>query len=208
MDVYRCVSIQLLRTPAGKEIVRRAYSAAYDRSFDNYENILLTKEILNILSESSDSPVLETLIQEFGHVCVGINCSSTPFLTNDKPVFTVPDYLNLGRKNMLYYPITPTRCLLMMKRHRASDQLGCVLNDIQKGQFALNSISDITKEAYNREVKINRMVNPLTCELSDSIVHELNLLCFENANRFVVSSTEEFMMHLKNRANRPCQRSR
>ena len=111
------------------------------------------------------------------------------------------------KKHQCYVYDKPTRCLLLMKRHSVSNQLENVLNDIQNGRFAFNSISDITKEAYIRETQINRMVNPLTYELSDSIIHKLNLLCFENANRFVVSSTEAFMEHLKTE-ERLCQRLR
>ena len=92
LDVYRCAAVQLMRTPTGKKALMNIYDEVYGKKHDgSFENIVLAKEIFNVLNENMKSILLEIMLNEYGHITIGINNTEIPFITSDNPVFVLPN---------------------------------------------------------------------------------------------------------------------
>lgn len=67
------------------------YNEVYGKSTnERFENIVFAKELFNILDDNMKSVLLEMLLNEYGHITVGINDTKIPFVTSDNPLFTMP----------------------------------------------------------------------------------------------------------------------
>lgn len=190
LDVYKCMAIQLIRTPRGKRILSDIYSELYKKESDvKFENILLAREIFNILDENLKSPLLEMLLNDYGHISIGINNTEIPFITSDNPVITVPDlWEEQKHEMMMYYPITPNRCLFFHSRKKVDPQLNQVLEEVKKGKFIISNMYDIPQEVHRREKKINEELNPKTRQVTMDKVLILNTCMNKTATRFIVSN--------------------
>lgn len=89
---------------------------------------------------------------------------------------------------MLYYPVTPTRCLIFHKRNYVGSQLNEVLKEFSTGKFVINDLSDIMQEAYKREKEILRKLNPETRSLQIEDVLVLNTCCVGQAEQYIISN--------------------
>lgn len=190
LDVYRCVAIQMMRTPKGKKNLLDIFNEVYKKQQDaRFENIVLAKEIFNVLDDNMDSVLLEILLNEYGHITVGINQTSIPFITSDTPVFQMP-YIWDDKRNemMIFYPITPTRCLIFHKRHYVKNMLNEVINETATGQFLIKDLADITQEAYRREKEHLARLNPESRILTEEDVLVMNTCCVGLAEQYVICS--------------------
>lgn len=189
VDVYKCIAIQLLRTSSGREMVSELYKETYNKEVKKeFENILLIKEILEILKAEPDSFMVDYLMNNFGHICVGINNTKVPFITADNPVLTLGNFEEKGN-DIVYYPVTPDRCIFLFKRNVVPSPLSTVMQEWDEGKFKItNDLSDITQEAYAREKALRIEKNPLIKDLGIEDVIKLNTAIYMAANRFVVSS--------------------
>ena len=189
VDVYKCIAIQLLRTSSGREMVSELYKETYNKEVKKeFENILLIKEILEILKAEPDSFMVDYLMNNFGHICVGINNTKVPFITADNPVLTLGNFEEKGN-DIVYYPVTPDRCIFLFKRNVVPSPLSTVMQEWDEGKFKItNNLSDITQEAYAREKALWIEKNPLIKDLGIEDVIKLNTAIYMAANRFVVSS--------------------
>lgn len=189
LDVYRCATVQLMRTPSGKKTLLSIYNEVYRKERDEkFENIVLAKEILNVLDENMKSILLEIILNEYGHITIGINNTDIPFVTSDNPVFVLPNMWDKSKTEMMmYYPITPKRCIFFQKRKYVGNQLGNVLADVKLGKFVIKELSDIPQEAYRREKEKLKQLNPETIVLRKEDVLVLNSCCVEVATRYIIS---------------------
>ena len=90
LNTYRCIAIQLLRTPNGKKTTLKVYRDIFNKDIDDKAmNVLVAKEIGEVLKETPDSFMLDYLLNNFGHICVGLNESVVPFITGDNPVLHI-----------------------------------------------------------------------------------------------------------------------
>lgn len=191
LDVYRCTAVQLMRTPNGKETLLKIYNTVYEKEHDKkFENIVLAKEILDVLNENMRSALLEILLNEFGHLTIGINHTEIPFITSDTPVFVLPNKWDEGKTEMMYYPITPKRCIFFFKRKYPNNQLKFVLEDIKSGKFMVKDFSDIPQEAYRREQEILKKLNPESITLNPEEVLLYNSYCVEIATQYIISNQD------------------
>lgn len=127
LNVYKCIAIQLLRTPRGRTLTAELYRRIYGKEVKKeFENIFLAKEISEVLKEVSDSFVMDYLLNNFRHICVGINNMNVPFITADNPVITLENFEEEG-KDIFYYPVTPDRCIFLLKRTVVGSQLSKVI---------------------------------------------------------------------------------
>lgn len=190
LDVYRCAAVQMIRTPKGKKNLLNIYNEVYGKSTDErFENIVFAKELFNILDDNMKSVLLEMLLNEYGHITVGINDTKIPFVTSDNPLFTMPYIWDEKKEErMLYYPVTPTRCLIFHKRNYVDSQLNEVLKEFSTGKFVINDLSDIMQEAYKREKEILRKLNPETRSLQIEDVLVLNTCCVGQAEQYIISN--------------------
>lgn len=191
LDVYRCAAVQMIRTPKGKKNLLNIYNRVYGKSTDErFENILLAKELLNIIDDNMKSVLLEMLLNEYGHITIGINDTKTLFVTSDNPLFTMPYIWDEKRKEMmLIYPVTPTRCLIFHKRNYVDSQLNEVLKEVAAGKFVINDLSDILQEAYKREKEILSKLNPETRSLQMKDVLVINTYCVGQAEQYIISNS-------------------
>ena len=192
LDVYRCVAIQMIRTPKGKKALLNIYNGVYKKEHDvRYENIVLAKEIFNVLDENMKSILVEMLLNEYGHITVGINETNIPFITSDTPAFQMP-YIWDDKKQemMIYYPVTPKRCIILHKRNYVENKLNEVINETTTGEFAITDLSDITQEAYRREEEQLAIVNPESIKLNEEDVLIVNTCCIGLAERYVISNQD------------------
>ena len=158
---------------------------------ERFENIILAKELFNILDDNMKSVLLEMLLNEYGHITIGINNTKIPFVTSDNPVFIMPYIWDEKKEEMmLYYPVTPTRCLIFHKRNYVDSQLNEVLKEVTTGKFVINDLSDITQEAYKREKEILRKLNPETRSLQMEDVLVLNTVCVGQAEQYIISNSD------------------
>lgn len=192
LDVYRCAAVQLMRTPSGKEKLLKTYNAVYNETLDKkFENILLAKELLDILNENMKSILLETILTEFGHITIGINDTEIPFITSDSPVFILSNQWDEGKtEQMMYYPVTPKRCIFFFKRKYVSQQLKAVFEDVNSGKFVINDLSDIPQEAYRREQEMLKRLNPESIVLNSEEILLFNSCCAEMATRYIISNQD------------------
>lgn len=189
VNVYKCIAIQLLRTPRGRKLTTEFYSQTYNKEVkEGFENIFLAKEISEVLKDVSDSFMIDYLLNEFGHICVGINNTDVPFITADNPILLLNNY-ERKENEIIYYPIMPNRCIILMKRAAVDSQLSSVVQEFAERKFKIiNDFSDISKEAYAREKALMLEKNPLTKDISVKEVIKLNTAIYMAAERFVVSS--------------------
>lgn len=190
LDVYRCVAIQMMRTPKGKKNLLGIYNEIYKKNQDpRYENVVLAKEIINVLDDNMNSVLLDMLLNEYGHITVGINETNVPFITSDTPVFLMP-YIWDDKKQemMIYYPINPKRCLIFHKRNYVENMLNVVINDTMTGEFVIKDLSDIAQEAYIREKEQLSRVNPESRILKEEDVLVMNTCCIGLAEQYIISN--------------------
>lgn len=192
LDVYRCAAIQLIRTPQGKKQLFDIYCEICKKDLDaKTENIFLAYAILSILKDISDDSLLRLLLEKYGHVSIGINDTEIPFVTSDNPIITLADFWDEEYSDtMMYYPITPNRCLFFHRRKKIDHQLNAVLEDWLNGRFQITNIYDILQEAYRREKALNEKKNPLTRQVSDAEVIVLNTCLYKTAIRFVIAGAD------------------
>lgn len=198
LDVYRCVAIQMMRTPKGKKTLLDIYNEVSKRKQDaRFENIVLAKEIFKVLDDKKESVLLEILLNEYGHITVGINETSIPFITSDTPVFQMP-YIWDDKRNemMIFYPITPTRCLIFHKCNYVNNMLNDVINETVTGKFIIKDLSDITQEAYIREKEQLARLNPESRVLREEDVLVLNTCCVGLAERYVICNSNPEKINL------------
>ena len=168
------------------------YNGVYKKEHDvRYENIVLAKEIFNVLDENMKSILVEMLLNEYGHITVGINETNIPFITSDTPAFQMP-YIWDDKKQemMIYYPVTPKRCIILHKRNYVENKLNEVINETTTGEFAITDLSDITQEAYRREEEQLAIVNPESIKLNEEDVLIVNTCCIGLAERYVISNQD------------------
>lgn len=187
LNIYKCITIQLLRTPHGRETTTELYSEIFkEKQQEEFTNLFLAKEIFEVLKEYPDSYMLNHLLNNFGHICLGINDTTTPFITGDQPVIELNGFEENGN-SIIYYPVTPRRCIILMKRAVVSPQLPIVIQEVKEGKFTINGLSDITMESYAREKAIREKMNPLTKDIGEKNVNKLNAAIGISSERFVVS---------------------
>jgi hypothetical protein len=188
LDVYRCAAIQMMRTPKGKKNLLDIYNEVYRKKQDaRYENIVLAKEIINVLDDNMESVLLDMLLNEYGHITIGINETSIPFVTSDTPVFQMPYVWDENKQEMMiFYPITPTRCIIFHKRNYVESLLNAVINETAIGRFEIKDLSDITQEAYRREKEQLSRLNPESRVLKEEEVLVMNTCCVRLAERYVI----------------------
>lgn len=189
LSVYKCLAIQLIRTPQAKQRLRESYSKVYKENIDKeLENIILMKEIFQILDDSKlQSLLLEILLNEYGHMCVGINNTDIQFISSDNPIIIIPNIWDKQKKeDMIFYPITPYRCLFFHKMKKVERQLKSVLNDLNFGKLKSVDLSDVSKEAYNREKEKMKILNPPTRNLTQVDVSVLNNCLYKMASKYIV----------------------
>lgn len=197
LDVYRCATVQLMRTPGGKETLLKIYNTVYEKDNDKtFENIVFAKELLDVLNENMRSVLLELILNEFGHITIGINNTQIPFITCDTPIFVLPNKWDEEKTEMMYYPITPERCIFFFKRKYPSHQLKFVLEDVKSGKFVAKSFSDIPQEAYKREREMLKTLNPQSMDLKTEDVLLFNSCCAKIASRYIISNQDMLTRNL------------
>lgn len=181
----------MIRTLKGKKILFNIYNQVYEKSVDErFENIILAKELFNILDDNMKSVLLEILLNEYGHITIGINDTKIPFVTSDNPLFTMPYIWDEKKEEMmLFYPVTPNRCLIFHKRNYVDSQLNEVLQEFATGKFVINDLSDIMQETYKREKEILKKLNPETRMLQMEEVLILNTCCVRQAEQYIISKS-------------------
>ena len=188
LSVYKCVAIQLIRTPKGKQQLLEIYNEIYIKNIDKkLENVVLAKEIINILNDELKSSLLEVLLNEYGHICVGINNTDVPFISADNAIIVIPNIWDEHKKEyMIYYPITPCRCLLFHRRKKVERQLESVLKDFYEGKLQIINAYDNLQEVNRREKEMMSIINPITRELTQQDVLALNTCLYKGALRYIV----------------------
>lgn len=91
---------------------------------------------------------------------------------------------------MIYYPVTPKRCIILHKRNYVENKLNEVINETTTGEFAITDLSDITQEAYRREEEQLAIVNPESIKLNEEDVLIVNTCCIGLAERYVISNQD------------------
>lgn len=187
VDVYRCATVQLLRTKKGKDMVAAIYKGFYKKEVEeDVKNVLLAKEIGDVLKETPDSFLMEYLLNTYGHICIGLNESEIPFITGDNPVLV----LNKCKgEDIVYYPVTPKRCIFLKPRKKIESQLNNVMMEFVRGEFK-GSVADLTNEAYNREKKLMREKNPPYIEVDREFAYTLNTSIYLVSNRWIISNMD------------------
>ena len=189
LSVYKCLAIQLIRTPQGKQRLLELYSKVYKKNIDKeLENVILMKEISKILDDMKlQSLLVENLLTEYGHICVGINNSDIHFISSDNPIIIIPNIWDEQKiEDMIFYPITPHRCLFFHKMKKVESQLKSVLNEFSLGKLQSTDLTDIPKEAYNREKEKMNILNPPTRNLTRADVLVLNTCLYKMASKYIV----------------------
>ena len=188
-EIYRFIAIQTIRTPSGRERLLNTYDGIIKKEIsEEFKNVLLAKEIINTINCENETPVfLEYLLQEFGHICIGINSTPFPLISSDVPVILIKDKKN---KDFIYFPVTPHRCVFLYPRVKVESQQHNVIEDILTKKFEIHSVADIAQEAYRRETELYREQNPLTKNLTADDIIKLNTACYILASRQVISSEE------------------
>ena len=190
LDVYRCITMQLLRTPNGKKMLADIYGEVYQKEIkSDFENVFLARELINIIDDNLNSFLLEILLEEFGHVSIGVNDTCYPFVTSDNPVVTMANIWNKDER-MIFYPVTPHRCLLLPKRKKVENQLGIVLNEVAMGKYCITELYEINQEAYRREKAMLKELNPESIVISEVDAFVLNSCSYLNANKYIVSNVD------------------
>lgn len=188
LDTYRCATIQLLRTPKGKKMLLNIYQEAYKRKIDeNSENAIFAHELLKIFDDNMQSVFWEFILNEYSHISVGLNETDIPIISSDNPIVVLPSIWNKG-ETMIYYPITPKRCILFMKRKYVECQLNTVMKDVLEMRVIVSDLSDITQEAYNREKAMLKILNPETIDLKQEDIIVLNTYIAKSSERFIISN--------------------
>lgn len=188
-QVYKFIAIQMMRTPQGKKMIFNIYKELIFDIKEDLENIFFAKELIDTIQCERIPIVLEYLLQEYGHLCIGINNNDIPFITSDNPVMVLPS-INNKDNTIIYYPVTPSRCILLYPRKKADAKLNEVLDEISKGIYKISHLWDIPQEAYRRENKLREKLNPLTNELNEMAVVSFNSYCYKNANRLIISNVD------------------
>jgi len=184
--VYQLTAIQMVRTPQMKKRLLEAYKTMKSDIDEELENLFHLKEIIDTINCEKPPMVLEWLLQDFGNLRVGINITSIPFIISDTPVIL----FSKGTRNIVFYPITPDRCILLYPYEKVDNNkiMTETLNDFGKGTFKLANLYDITQETYKREKKIRAELNPYI----EKFDNENDILIFNtmiyNANEYVVSN--------------------
>lgn len=189
LDAYRCIAIQILRTPNGKATIIKAYRDIYNKNIDDKAmNVLVAGEIGEVLKATPDSFLLNFLLNDFGHICVGVNETDIPFITGDNPVLYLGKY-GEDKEDIIYYPITPTRCIFLRKRKQVEAQLQTVLQEFLSGTFRIKEdLSEINTEEYRREKALRLKRNPTSEVIDADKVFKLNSSIYLASTRFVVSN--------------------
>lgn len=196
LDVYRCITMQLLRTPNGKKMLADIYGEVYQKEIkSDFENIFLARELIKIIDDNFNSVLLEILLEEFGHISIGVNDTCYPFVTSDNPVVTIPNIWNKDER-MIFYPVTPNRCLFLLKRKKVESQLETVLNKVAIGKYRITEFNEINQEAYQREKAILKELNPESIVISEVDALVLNSCIYLNANKYIVSNVDIEKCHL------------
>ena len=185
--IYKFIAIQMIRTPRGREMLLKTYDGIIKKDIpEEYKNVLLAKELINTIKCDNETPViLEFLLQEFGHICIGINETGSPLISSDTPTMLIKDE---KYKDYIYFPVTPNRCLLLYPKTKIELQYQNVFDDIQNKKIKINSIADIAQELYRREKELYRKNNPLVKNLSSTDVLKLNTVCYILSSRQIISS--------------------
>lgn len=174
LDTYRCATIQLLRTPKGKEMLLNIYQAVYKRKIDeNSENIIFAHELIKILGDNLQSVLLEWMLNQYGHISIGINETDVSIISSDNPVVLLPSLWNKD-DTIIYFPVTPKRCILFMERKYIESQRNNVIRDVLEKSFIASTLSDIAQEAFRREQAMIRKLNPETIMLKQEDIVILN----------------------------------
>lgn len=184
-EIYRFLAVQLFRTPKGKEILLSVLKGKYSTIPEQLENALFTKELINTISVEKPPIVMEFLIQEYGHICVGINISDKPLITSDLPIVGIGD----STSSYLFLPITPKKCLFFKPTIIIEKQDDIVLQEFLSGKIDISMV-EIPKVAYERQKQLFREKNPLTTELSEKEVLLYNSYSYANCQRQIISSSE------------------
>lgn len=188
-EIYRFIAIQMIRTPSGRERLLKTYDGIIKKEIpEELKNVLLAKELINTITCENETPVfLEYLLQEFGHICIGINTTSLPLISSDIPVILIRDKRN---KDYIYFPVTPHRCVFLYPRIKVESQQHNVIDDILTQKFEIHSIADIAQEAYRRETELYRQNNPLIKNITADDILMLNTSCYKLSSRQVISSEQ------------------
>lgn len=188
--VYQLIAIQLMRTPSGKKIIRESFAEVVDKNIECiFENILLLREIIRTVNcEEQEPTILEFLLQSFGRLTIGINNSDIPFITSDTPMFIIDNYKETG-KQVLFYPITPNRCILLHEQiYIEHSQIVNETLEKYKEYHDEISMSDIVNEINDTYRRLKKNINPLEESLSLEDVKRLNVSMFIKAEEYIVSN--------------------
>ncbi|MBQ8920399.1 MAG: DUF4238 domain-containing protein [Acidaminococcaceae bacterium] len=174
IEIYKCILIQLIRTPKGKEALVKLYHKVLDETDEKKDIFYLALEIIKVLQDSGvDSKLLLELLNSYGHICIGINNTDCHFITSDMPIIKIP--FEHSEREVYYYPVTPKRCIFLLKRY--------VVPRL-KLEDAANE--ECIKE-HQRNEEIKSRLNPVKKDISQEFAFELNNQIYKNASRFIVS---------------------
>lgn len=179
-----------MRTPSGKKIMRESLGKAIDKNIESiFENVFLLREITRIIQCEEQEPIiLEFLLRNFGRLTIGINNSDIPFITSDTPILFISNYRETG-KQVLFYPITPTRCILLyeqinIKHSQIVNETIEKYKDYQ-GAILMSEIVDEINDTYRN---LKKKLNQLEESLSKDDVNRLNTCMFFKAEEYIVSN--------------------
>ncbi|MDI0267828.1 DUF4238 domain-containing protein [Clostridioides difficile] len=196
LDMYKYITIQFIRTPKGKKYLLELNKLFFKKDFSKeYENIFVLKELSDITKCEKNSVILEMFLEDYSHLSIGINKSDIPFITSDNPVMIIDKYND--KDEIVYYPITPTRCILLKKYNKVDSKYKEVLDDFARGKYKIQNSYDFENEIYRREKELNNRLNPLTIDLNNEEVKNFNLTCANTAERYLVSNEDFRDKHSK-----------
>jgi len=185
-EVYRFISIQIIRTPNGKKNILSAYKAINNEITEKLENLFFAHELFDIIKCERNPIILEMLLKDYGHMSIGVNKSNIYFLTSDTPVMFINKFND--EKNIVYYPVTPVRCIILSKYNTVDSNLNAVLQDFMCGKYKCKKLYDIPKESYRREQQLIQKLNPQTIDINDVCAEKLNVICAISADRYIISN--------------------
>ncbi|OMD40104.1 DUF4238 domain-containing protein [Paenibacillus odorifer] len=201
--IYQLVAIQMIRTVAGKKMLREMYSSLTGKILDdNSINILLLKELLDILMDDRESVFVNFLFGEFNLVKIGEveeveeTTTNISLITSDNPVSFIQNFKNSG-KNALYYPLSIKHALILT-RSENPDYNSILNEEIKKfSEVHLQHLEDsyrvatqIMIQAADRYKNIYEDKNNVKVLFNEKDVAILNSLAFVTADQYIVSNSK------------------
>lgn len=201
--IYQLVAIQMIRTVAGKKMIKEMYSSLTGKILDdNSINILLLKELLDILIDDRESVFVNFLFGEFNLVKIGEveeiekTTTSNSLITSDNPVCFIQNFKNSG-KNALYYPLSIKHALILTRSE--NPDYNSILNEeinkfsgihIQHLEDSYRVATQIMIQVADRYKNIYEDKNNVKVLFNENDVLILNSLIFVTADQYIVSNSK------------------